>query len=168
MGKSLNMDGKKLMVLVMVTTIIVICLLVAINQNRTQQTISSERKSALEGLEVAIRHVNEKVLYDPDGVVLGRSQQIIDTIPVTLLNGKLRANSQSLENGLAIAYKALQTEHSAFDNWIIIELPTNNDNARKVKLKHHVTPTDCHLIYTEAGTEDKAAAPIYQTVNAGC
>ncbi|MBM7074320.1 hypothetical protein JQC92_20220 [Shewanella sp. 202IG2-18] len=155
-----------IMMIAIIATLVVIGLLIALNKPALEQATTKHHQSELLGLLTAIKHVNQQVL--PMHNSEGEADVLIDGVAVPLFNGKLRATSSSLERGLDVAYRSIQTHHTAFDYWNMIGQPSKSNEPRKIQLQHKEAPANCHIIYVEAGTLEQPNAEQYILNDKGC
>ncbi len=161
-----NSSNTPIMMIAVISTLVVIGLLVALNKPKLQQVNSMHHKDELLGILTAMKHVNDNVLPMHD--TEGESDVLIDGVAIPLFNGKLRATSNSLESGLDVAYRAVQTHHTAFDSWNMVGQPSKANEPRRIKLQHTAAPVTCHIIYVEAGTLKQPTAEKYIVMDEGC
>ncbi|MCL1077987.1 hypothetical protein L2734_07330 [Parashewanella spongiae] len=162
------MTTSNMVLSIFIATIVVVMLLVTIKKNSIQNLQSQERKDALQGVLVAIKHVNDRVLPQQNALASGIQERSIEGIPITMMNGQLRANRTALSNGLDLAYIVSRTHHSTFQNWQVLDVPHHISHPVKVKIQQFQAPDNCHLIYSEAGVADKKQGVKYLVIDHGC
>ncbi|WP_133309237.1 hypothetical protein [Parashewanella curva] len=144
---------------------------VIISQKSTNEQVAKETHAkAIASLEIALEHANSIIHKNAEEnqVTTGKADITINSIPVSLVNGFLKASRSSLENGLNIAYNAKQSIYSAASNWSMDVLDVQGNVPGQVKIYASNAPKNCYLIYTEAGTLGSPKRPSESIVNSGC
>ncbi|RLV60712.1 hypothetical protein D5018_05410 [Parashewanella curva] len=163
-----GMSNSKILVLVAGIVLILLILLVTVNQEKKMEALKANHQHALTDIVVAIKHVNEVVLGPEPTGNFGIHHDYFGDVSLDLVNGKLRATTSSLENGLDIARKLLVLPHIKKIDWQMIPSKTASLGAHQIKLIPRGAGANCYLLYTEAGTSSHPRAPQYIIVNNGC
>ena len=149
-----------------ISTLVVVGLLIALNKPQLQQASTAHHRAELLGVLTAIKHINEQLL--PKDAATGKTDVLIEGVAIPLLNGRLRATEGSLKRGLDVAYRSIQTEHTPFDYWNMLGRPSNANEPMQIQLQHKDAPEGCHIIYIEAGTIEIPKDEQYVLVDKGC
>ncbi|WP_133408368.1 hypothetical protein [Parashewanella tropica] len=144
---------------------------VIVSQKTTNEQVAKETHAkAIDSLKIALEHANNIIHKNAEEnqVSKGKADITISSIPVSLINGYLKASRLSLENGLNIVYNAQQDLYSAVSNWNMDIIDVAANMPGKVKIYEPSAPKNCYLIYTEAGTLGHPKQPIESMVKSGC
>lgn len=137
---------------------------------KTSEQIKQNHQAALTGLSVALKHANQQIKAhaDKSNQASGIADIVMNNIPISILNGSMRATRDSIENGLDVIYDAKDTIHSTVAEWNMDVIQGGKEEPGQVKVFAAGAPESCYLLYTEAGTETQVAPATQIIIDTGC